>query len=265
MGIAGVANLDNDSFCETVELFREKLLKGQQPREIARCIAEEYADVPDFLVVQLALLECLWHCNQLTAKDIQKAEQDGLIEADALYWITNTEDEALREKRKDEIQKFFRKIKQPPNTTERWKDSTALITIPSGTVFWYRASHLVYGAVVLDICDGDIYFIALSEALASIPQCIDDVLESPLYTAAWFGSDSILAERQRHIVGRIEVTASYSGRAGLLRDDRQSSCQNVGQAATWKHNYRSFYKADSLVKSTLSPAFFPKTRAIPCV
>ena len=107
-----------------------------------------------------------------------------------------------------------------------------------GTVFWYRAKGKKYAAIVLDKVGRDpYYFVLLSE------ECLHadtwgDVMELPVYTAAWFSSCEMLAEMRMHIIAENISFDSFNGYAGGLILENRVIVNNCGQARTWKHEYR---------------------------
>lgn len=105
------------------------------------------------------------------------------------------------------------------------------------------------------------YLIAISE---EIPKpihsiCVEDVLHSPLYTIAWFSDIDLLLPKRIHKIGTISIDEDYSNRAGLLIDGDGVYLRNVGQRATWKHEYCSFTLHDANIMDVLSNKYVPKT------
>ena len=129
-----------------------------------------------------------------------------------------------------------------------------------GEVFYYRSKGKIFGGVVL-FHQSEYYLIALSEEITKAPKtiCADDILQSPLYTLAWFSDVDLLLPNRLHRVATIRLDADYSNRAGLLINDQDVTIRNVGQSATWKHEFRSFTLNDTPVKSILNNRFVPKT------
>ncbi len=259
MGIWGVKIEQNDSFCEAVELFQQKIATGLQPREVYECMSKEFENEPDYHVVLFAITQCLWYCNQLTEEDIEKIKDDAILSTDAAYWADNCESNSLRQQRNSELQRFFEKLSQPPSNTDIWKHECCSSFVKPGVVFWYRAVGSIFGAVILARCAENYYLVAISEELSSVPQRVENIMEARLYTAAWFGVDNMLTERRMHLLGHVEPRGNYTGRAGLLFENgHRIICRNFGQATTWKHSFRSFSKDNAQVKDTLISSFFPK-------
>ncbi len=129
-----------------------------------------------------------------------------------------------------------------------------------GEVFYYRSKGKTFGGVFL-FHQLEYYLIALSEEITKPPKtiCADDVLQSPLYTLAWFSDVDLLLPNRLHQIATIQLDADYSNRAGLLINDQGVTIRNVGQSATWKHEFRSFALNNTAVKSILNNRFVPKT------
>ena len=96
--------------------------------------------------------------------------------------------------------------------------------------------------------------IALSEEITKTSETIrkDDVLQSYLYTVAWFSDVDLLSPNRLHRIAAIPLDTDYSNRAGLLINDQGVVVRNVGQSATWKHEFRSFVLHDTAVKRILN-------------
>ena len=130
----------------------------------------------------------------------------------------------------------------------------------AGDVFYYISKRRVYGGVFL-YCQHDYYLIALSEEVLKPKRtiCVDDILQLPLYTLAWFSDVEMLLPQRLHLIDRITITDDYSNRAGLLIDEHGVFLKNIGQSATWKHEFRSYALRDTIVKDILTNRYVPKT------
>ena len=130
-----------------------------------------------------------------------------------------------------------------------------------GKVFYYRSKKRTYGGLVLFRQD-DYYLIAISEEIVKEGSdiCSEDILRSSLYTLAWFSDVERLLPHRLHQIDSIPVVGDYTNRAGLLIDDHGVSISNVGQKATWKHEFCSFVLHDALVKDVLDETSLPITR-----
>lgn len=130
----------------------------------------------------------------------------------------------------------------------------------AGDVFYYISKRRVYGGVFL-YCQHDYYLIALSEEVLKPKRtiCVDDILQLPLYTLAWFSDVEMLLPQRLHLIDRITITDDYSNRAGLLIDEHGVFLKNIGQSATWKHEFRSYALRDTIVKDVLTNRYVPKT------
>ena len=131
----------------------------------------------------------------------------------------------------------------------------------AGDVFYYRSKKKLFGCVIL-FQQQDYYLIALSDEIMKTTKSIgcDDVLQSILYSIAWFSDVDMLLPQRLHRLGTIPLDADYTNRAGLLIDDQGVILKNVGQSATWAHTFRSFAIPDIKVKDVLNTKYVPKTR-----
>ena len=131
----------------------------------------------------------------------------------------------------------------------------------AGDVFYYRSKKRMFGCVIL-FHQQDYYLIALSEEIMKTTKtiCCDDVLQSVLYSIAWFSDVEMLLPQRLHRLGTILLDADYTNRAGLLIDDNGVILKNVGQSGTWAHTFRSFAIRDIKVQDVLNTKYVPKTR-----
>ena len=118
-----------------------------------------------------------------------------------------------------------------------------IVFLKKGDCFWYKIKGKIYGVIVLEtqMCSDNSpeFLILISEALSSIPVSIDELLEKKSYTAAWFDRLSILAPTRMHYLGHIEIPICFINQYGLKCENDLYSCTNVGQSATWKHEFQS--------------------------
>ena len=130
----------------------------------------------------------------------------------------------------------------------------------AGDVFYYRSQKRVFGCVTL-FRQREYTLMALSEEITKTDRTIrvQDVLESALYTLAWFSAVEMLPPPRLHRLGTIPLSVDYTDRAGLRTDDRGVLLKNVGQRATWNHEFRSFALRDTHVKDVLNGSFVPRT------
>ena len=130
----------------------------------------------------------------------------------------------------------------------------------AGEIIYYISKKRMFGCVIL-FQQQDYYLIALSEEITKTTKdiCCNDVLQSALYTLAWFSDVEMLLPHRLHRLVTIPLTADYTNRAGLLIDDQGLTLKNVGQRGTWTHTFRSFALRDVKVKDVLDTKYVPKT------
>lgn len=130
-----------------------------------------------------------------------------------------------------------------------------------GEVCCYTSRQKTYGLVFL--CrQADYYLIALSEELSVPPKSVsvEDILRSRVYTVAWFSDIELLPKRRLHSVGSVTVSGDFHNRAGLYVDEHGGiMLKNVGQAFTWKHDFRAFGLKDVSVGDMLTTKYLPRT------
>lgn len=129
-----------------------------------------------------------------------------------------------------------------------------------GDVFYYKSKKKTYGGVFL-YRQQNYYLIALSEEILKPIQtiCAKDILQLPLFTLAWFSDVDLLLPKRLHIIETIPLAEDYSNRAGLLIDEHGMYLKNVGQSATWKHEFCSYALRDTKVEDVLTNRFVLKT------
>ena len=129
-----------------------------------------------------------------------------------------------------------------------------------GDIFYYISKKKTYGGVFL-YRQQEYYLIALSEEVLKPIRtiCANDILQLSLYTLAWFSSIDLLLPKRLHIIESIPLAEDFSDRAGLLIDAHGVYLKNVGQSATWKHEFRSYILRDTKVEEVLTNRFVPKT------
>ena len=129
-----------------------------------------------------------------------------------------------------------------------------------GDIFWYRSKGKRYGGVILAFHENlDIYLIAISEELEQKNINIQDILNSRLYTMAWFDILSLLPPIRVHKIGSCTVEGDYVYRAGLFIDDNCVIIHNPGRSMTWTHQFRNYRLRDSFIKEVLNANHVQKT------
>ncbi|MBE6990004.1 MAG: hypothetical protein E7426_04580 [Ruminococcaceae bacterium] len=134
----------------------------------------------------------------------------------------------------------------------------------TGNVYWYKQGGLVFGAIVLDYQDEiESFLVAISETISNKKTpLICDVLNSQVYTLAWFDLRSMKNPNRIHYIGKVSVEGTYAGRSGLIyRDDGSIIIKNCGQRFTWAHKFRSYRLKDTLMKEVLSAVKIPTSHS----
>ena len=106
------------------------------------------------------------------------------------------------------------------------------------------------------------YLIAISDEIKVLAKEIDirDVLDSPLYTLAWFSEIDMLSSLFIHKIGKVSVSDDFSDRAGMLIDANGNIIiNNCGQRATWRHEFRAFALKETTVADVMTVKYVPKT------
>ena len=111
--------------------------------------------------------------------------------------------------------------------------------IHKGTLFWYRARGKKYAGLILEeIGHSDYYLVLLSEEI-TCPETVENIMELPAYTAAWFGSLDMLPEFRFHIIAEGIPLEGFNGYAGGFYSKEKIIINNCGHSKTWKHEYRN--------------------------
>jgi hypothetical protein len=138
--------------------------------------------------------------------------------------------------------------------------------IQKGEIYWYKSQKETYGFIVLEyqkaIGGSSDYLIAISDAMYFIGKepKPKDVLNTRLFTIAWFSIDSILPERRIRFITRLSLVDSFKNMAGLSEDEKGSySLNNIGNSAMWRHEYRRMVLPDAFMKDVLSVQNIPRT------
>jgi len=76
---------------------------------------------------------------------------------------------------------------------------------------------------------------------------------------ARFSDVDLLSPKRLHLIETIPLAKDNSNRAGLLIDEHGLYLKNVGQSATWKHEFYSCVLRDTKVEDALSNSYVPKT------
>lgn len=260
MGIWGYHFNENDTYNEVQELFISLFKSGKSDIELTDMILEKYYKDPDYHIVVIALADCLWHCNLLSSRIYDMIQQIQEENIDTLYLESCDADKDTIAKRKELLVHFIERIKTPPSKNEMW-DLTAescFGSVEKGSLFWYRYNKNIYGAVVLDIQKNNYYLIAVSEALTHIPDTTQDVLNSQLYTVAWFSDIDLLPLKRMHFIGSIKIEDDFNGRAGFKMDQSGNlQMYNCGQSCIWKHSNRNINLHNASMQDVLHKNSLP--------
>ena len=241
MGTWGYNIYGNDTFCEVIELFKERIRCGQSVDDISKAIQHEYEDEIDASIASLAVAECLWRLGKLTSDDLNNVKH--IIEegTDIDYWIQLGADEEFIHKRKLELSSFLNRISTPPTEDQLWCVMQEENLLQKGSCFWYRCRGNSYGAIVLETIKNttNYYLILVSERMNTVPKTISHILSTPVYTAAWFGEANLLNSKRTHIIGNTNISRNYKNKYGIkIESGKSAYITNCGQNRTWGHSFR---------------------------
>lgn len=259
MGTWGTKIGSNDTFCETQEMFKKLMTNnGLSPKEAAEEVIQMNCDNADIVNVYYAVADALWHYNELNDDLLNIVEK--FLENDLENWKELGADEEMLAQRERSIKAFRQRLSKKAKNNAVWHIIKQASDLPKkGDVFWYRKKGCMYVCLVVDIIECDYYLIGISQELPCIPDDVQTALETPLYTAAWFDELSVLKSKYRHKIGSLQIDGDYNGRCGMLIDDGGISCRNVGQSATWLHDYKAFNLPQRKLSALLDPQALPKT------
>ena len=241
MGTWGYNIYGNDTFCEIIDLFKERIRCGQSAEDISVAIQHEYEDEVDACIASLAVAECLWRLGKLTFKELNNVTR--IIEegTDTDYWIQLGAGKDYIYNRKLALNDFLNRISTPPTEEQMWRIEPGERVLQKGSCFWYRYRGNLYGAVVLEIIKNtaNYYLILVSERMDIVPQTVSQILAAPVYTAAWFGDANLLNSKRFHIIGKTNISRSYKNKYGMNIEPGESAyITNCGQDRTWSHSFR---------------------------
>jgi len=257
MGVWGYKIQECDTFAEVCELFREKMNENIGISDICATISEEYKDSSERYIAQLAMIYCRWMCDDLDAAsiDLLKSIVDSGIDEE--YWKENGADDRQIDKRRKALCDFADKILQSKNKRGDYLkafNKSKPSVLSKGDMFYYRIGGNTFGAVVLDVLH-DYYLIALSEAISKTPVS-DDIMNSPLYTLAWFSDLELPNNRRIHFCSNIS-TGDYNGRAGGCFSDKGIEIKNYGNSDVWAHRDCSYGLKNAKMSFVCNPKNVP--------
>ncbi len=259
MGTWGVGIAQNDTFCEVQEEFRSATSEGAEPLVIAEALRMKYFDSSERLNALYAIADALWHCNSINAEWIYTVTQIAQCGADEQLWRESGADARTMAKRRKVLEAFMNRIMQPPAKKQVWsKQKNGSIDLCKGDCFWYKSKGRIYGALVADIINC-YYLIGLSDELHQCPNSVEDILDTPMYTTAWFSDVELLSPSRRHRIGNVTISKDYNGRCGLLIfDDGSVTVNNPGQTQTWSHEFCCLRLPDRPLSALLNANSLPR-------
>ena len=260
MGCWGMGITQSDEFCEIYDGFMEAYDEGKEIEEITRSILEEYHrefsdDEGVMHDVYFALAKAQWMCGQQSPDILCRVKE--IIEAGdnlAFYSQLGASEPDLK-LRKRKLDKFWADLQSPRPSPRKRKKKAAEAAAEEGMVFWYRSKGALYGALVLEIMSNGDMLVALSESLSAAPKTPQAVLDSAVYTAAWFCG--LLPASRVHTLGLVEAAESYNGRAGMYHTDIWLYCENEGTDTHWAHEGRRLTFDGLKMGDLLNPANVP--------
>lgn len=241
MGTWGVGVGQNDTFCEIQEAIRDKAKTEVDPQVIMAEILSNEADNPDYINVLYALSDALWHCNALSPELLERIIRLDTEGIDQAEWRSYGADERMLKKREEKLRGFIARLSRQPHKNEVWRLDKPVSQLPKrGQLFWYRINNTAYGALVIDVQDDNYLLVGVSEALEQKKSYrLNDILNAPIYTLAWFDEFQMLPLRRRHEIAVFDISGDYNGKFGLSISECGIYLTNCGQSATWKHEFRS--------------------------
>ena len=255
MGTWGYRMYENDTFCEVVDFFRDRISAGMSIKDVISEIEHEYGSDVDACLSSLAIAESLWRLGKLSQSDLEKVHSIIDEGTDCAYWMQLGADEEFIRNRCLELEGFVSRLSRAPTAREKWSIPLSVNSLRKGVCFWYRHRGNIYSATVVEKQENALnyYLIAISEKMDFVPQTISHVLASPVYTVAWFGDVDLLSPRRIHIVGEVSVFTNYKNKFGLKIEANRSVCiTNCGQTSTWAHSFRQISFNNLKIKDFVS-------------
>lgn len=257
MSYWGMGIAESDEFCEVYDWFMEEYNAGKEVYEITQAILAEYRhefDDDDGIMhdVYFSLAKAEWLCCAQSADILHKVQQiiENELNIEFIRSLGATEHDL--KKRRNNLNRFWLSLQTPRKSPKKRTAppiNRTLAYLDKGTLFWYRSKLKIYGALVLDRPADDIHLIALTEQLCKEPKRIDEVLDAPVYTVAWFGG--LLPIDRIHTIGLVEVSGDYNGRAGRCVGQGVSYLENHGTDGAWAHDGCLLTLPDKVVRDLL--------------
>lgn len=242
MGCWGMGLTQSDDFCDVYDSFMEEYDAGKEVAQISAGILAQYCEEMDDSYgalhdVYFALAKAEWMCGAQSDEILNKVKV--IIESGAnidFYRELEATESDLKIRRKN-LDKFWLNLQTPRRNPRKRKPRDKAADLEKGTIFWYRSKGSVYGALVLEKLNQKDYLVVLTEALKEEPKLIEQILDVPVYTAAWFAG--LLPSKRIHCIGQVSVEGNYNGRAGMYCTDTLYYCENCGYGPQWEHTARN--------------------------
>lgn len=241
----------DDSYCETVAQFKDALRSGATPTDAAKSVWAECCSAPDCDIVALALADSLWHFSALDEAMAAELLHHDYEDKIRRYLIElETSPRTIRTYLAS-VQSILRQFERPALPQETWTTALRRVSLTKGDCFWYVSGRTTYGAVVLE-CQAEVYFlIALTEAMTQSPKRPEDILNSAIYTIAWFSDTTLLPERRMHFISNVTISKSFQNQYGLQISEKSTCLTNFGQSQTWQHRFRALALRDTIIGSVV--------------
>ena len=259
MGVWGMDICENDTFQEVREEFIRQYQAGRMPADILEALKADYREDPCYLQALYALADCMWQCNTACPQLLSEIHDRVALGEDHQFLLDSGADDQMCQERRDALDAFLRRFQHSPAKEElisRISEKGAVFQ--KGQIFWYTSCKKHYGGLVVDVIE-DFCLMAVSESISAKDITASDVLNAPLYTAAWFDVNQIELRSKLHYCGSIQINDNFNGRAGLqIAQNGSLTLCNWGNANIWKHTDRNLVLKGRNLCDILTARSLPK-------
>lgn len=214
MAFWGMKLTETDEFCQVYDLYMDLYDTGMEPSAItAHLLDAQTGEIPDCVYLAIAKAEWVLCAQSEEILNQVRCIIDSGVNIEYYRSLGFSETELMQ--RQAHLQKFWIDLRTPKAKARKRRISSynQIKHLPKGTVAWYEADGGYYGFVVLDaVYDGRL--LVITKRLSVPPATQAEVLDAAGLTAIWMALP--VTPKGSHPVGRIEITDSYNGRAGML-------------------------------------------------
>lgn len=274
MSMWGTGIKQSDEFMDVYDDFFERYVDDADPMVIYKEILEEYRSefsdedkTPILYTVYYALALCLWECGQKDPTLWEEINRIIATDADVVFWKELGMDERMEISRRKALRKFQEKLCTQPTKIRKPKNSqrkNQQPTLHKGDLFAYVCNDGYRAALVLDWSHGwNLFLIGITDSIFDHIPAQEEVMNAVSSTVTWFSPRAAIPKKDRIFLARLDITADYNNRAGLLYSDTKAGCSAMGEREFFFEPSKAKTMMDRnrvgryLMKALLVPAVLP--------